>query len=324
MKIVGEIVKSIKDELGISDPLTCALGQDETPVPKRITPAVVDKQLYLIGFCGLEPVNGEDHVCFGSQKFMINSLEDIFNAFDKGRIANSISLVMLSIFHKTFESYPVCISPTCGCFTQEDMRNQWQIFHDYFNAHLMPILGTQLLGMGSDGCSTRSPMQFRQMAMKDANGVYLGAYPDGSTDFTLTDSCIGLRGKRNDAGAFNIHFQDYYHCIKKDLLSTDIPSRTLIFGEQHISLSMVRGKVLEKNPGNVQDWTFEELSKAELSRADIDYKDRMNVKMAQKYCSLNIQNLLLHDPSCQALRLYLQCIFRFRMMHVRSNLYHSY
>jgi hypothetical protein len=99
MKIVGEIVKNIKDELGISDPLTCALGQDETPVPKRITPAVVDKQLYLTGFCGLEPVNGEDHVCFGSQKFMINSLEDIFNAFDKGRIKRKTLLLIQGQSH---------------------------------------------------------------------------------------------------------------------------------------------------------------------------------------------------------------------------------
>ena len=143
--------------------------------------------------------------------------------------------------------------------TLSDMSQQWQTFHEYNDIHLKDIFGTPLLGIGSDGCTQRVPMQMRRMAINDSHGEYIGDYADGSANFTLTRSCIGLRAKLIEADntVAGIHFQDYYHCVKKNLLSSDIVSRTLIFGEQHLMLSMVRGKVLSEHDGDMADWDFQ-------------------------------------------------------------------
>ena len=42
-------------------------------------------------------------------------------------------------------------------------------------------------------------MQMRRMAINDAHGEYIGDYADGSANFTLTRSCIGLRAKLIEA-----------------------------------------------------------------------------------------------------------------------------
>lgn len=323
VQVIAQILEGVKNSLPMesrdcSGRVSYAFGQDETPVPKCITVHfdLDTKELYLLGFCGLEPANGDSHVCFGAEKFVVKTLQDIYEAFEKGRIANSISLVMMSVFHKSYVSYPLFISPTCGCFTMEDMRNQWDTFHDLSERYFKCLLGSSLLGVGSDGCLQRVPMQFRRMALKNKTGGYLGQFNDGFLDFILADSCIGLRGKLNAADncAFGIYFQDFYHCVKKFVLSADIASRNLIFGNHVIMLSVVRSKILAEHPGNFEDWQFNHQMEAKLTKADIDFKDRMNVKLSQKYISKSIQSVLENDPSCDGTRFYLLCIFRFRMM----------
>lgn len=94
MKILAGLVEQKKNAMNISGPITFSFGQDETPVSKGITVVLCDGQLSLVGFCGFEPHNGETHVCFGAHTFAIESLADIIRAFEVGRVANSISLVM--------------------------------------------------------------------------------------------------------------------------------------------------------------------------------------------------------------------------------------
>lgn len=124
----GEIIP-----LKIKHRVIAQLGMDETPVTAVIEVelrkgADGKYKLYLVGFCGYkrgcDPTAPADHSgdkpfhrCFGEVEFPIECVEDIIEAFDKGLVGKSISLIIVCPIN-TRQLKPFVVAITGGYYSR--------------------------------------------------------------------------------------------------------------------------------------------------------------------------------------------------------------
>ena len=220
--------KKLQD-LGIdsSTVILASLQMDESPIIKTVTvEAVYDEDgllqhFELIGFCGDKKKDGK-HECFGVHKVICKTYEEVIAAFEEKAMCLAVSVVMCTPLHPGLPSFPLCLLPTCNCFTKEDMKKMWVELEEYFRETVGVVFNyANPLGVGSDGCSTRVHLQLEQMVISQKKIVggrkgseIVRMERDDMYEFKGSP-CIGLCGTLKDGLPYRLHAQDALHCLKK-------------------------------------------------------------------------------------------------------------
>jgi hypothetical protein len=334
---VAEIYRLLMLQRNIAAPIIASLAQDESPIIKTVSIAKNDTgKLHLIGFCGLKKQDGMKHVCFGSdmefcESTKISSYEDVCKCFSDLAMCVAISVIMVSPLHPDLPCLPVAVLPTCLCFTKCDIEAHWSHIWDLYSKTIGKVFNYAYpLGVGSDGCSTRVPLQLETMKLvsvlppESGRGRGRKVYLPTIDRFVFNHHAIGLGGLKAALGApssdesviaiTNIHQQDPHHCMKKFMNCADSGHRHLLLGNNLVTLN-VNYSVIAGADDTIDN---------PVSRADIERKDRMKVRMALNQVRIKAQSKIeevlvsesnLNGSSIKASLSYLKMVFRYHMMN---------
>lgn len=135
----------------------------------------------------------------------------------------------------------VALLPTCNAFTTDGyIFPQWHAIRDLYNAHVREVLGPAS-GHASDGDARRRAAQAREMRSTEGT-----RYSTGSPG-SLTGVVLG------SGDVAQVHDQDYIHCSKKLINSSDSAVRSLRLGpDKQANLSSL-SVVLQRHSPSVHN-----------------------------------------------------------------------
>jgi hypothetical protein len=226
--------------LNIKPPVLHEVAEDETAVQHGADyHAPTD---CLVGFCG--PVCSKRHhivgrcKCVDRHKCCVNgdgsillgpSLDNdpsvynaIVNAFKTQKIATQGRVMLITPHHPDLPKLVIMWAPTCGALNAKDVEAQWDEVDELLRIHLEPI-GLYQTGKASDGASTRRKPQYARMTSTE--GTRYGI--KGIAGFTLTGRTLR---REHQLVVADVHIQDYIHCGKKWITSTDSATREMMVG----------------------------------------------------------------------------------------------
>jgi len=254
--------------------------------------------------------------------FGINSVADLEYYFENCEIAGAVSAIMIIPWRKCLKPFPVALVPTCLRFNQFQIKDVWNRTLDTCVDSIKNIFGCTPIGWASDGCSVRVPIQWYSMSTVDKRGLVVNNIPSDHSVFTIRHPSIGLRAYQSnrDGTVRDVHFQDCFHVLKCAVCVLLSPTRDPTLNHRVNADLILQAVFLDHQLGDIQDYTFN-LAKSELfTKAEIEYKDRMNVLIAQRYISVRIQNKLdviiqqQDGAKYTSTREYLRILCQFRMM----------
>jgi len=329
-----------------NNPIISSIAQDESPIIKTAT--VIKNsagQFEIVGFCGFKKESKEaNHICFGSDSdcsTIVRALEDIEIVFDKCSLCVAVSAILICPLHPDIPCLPVAILPTCLKFTKADMSAQLNTIWEMYSLSIGKVFNYRLpIGMGSDGCSTRVPLQLNAMKLVTVRrpvggrGRGVRANLKNADRFYFDHVVIGLGGVKQlvpkddgvscteepghacltccDSVITGIHSQDSHHCVKKAIAC--LTNRELYLGDNLVTIN-VNYRVVAGEKETVD---------TAVSRADIERKDRMCVAAALNNCNIAAQTRIekelqdcphLSHSALKPSLLVMRCIHRFHLMN---------
>ncbi|CAG9767012.1 unnamed protein product [Ceutorhynchus assimilis] len=249
-------------------PLSVFISEDQTAILKKIQ--YDPKSNKLVGV--LLP---KDNTGFPvTNKFIVSSIQDIRNAFEKEIITNNAYVFMAQPLKDKVPAFCLCIFGSNNKFSYEDVINRWTFV--VTEAHKY---GIEIYGFSSDG-DTRCLKAMKELWNFPDKSQKNWLSPYFQMEFNLKSPVV---------------IQDTVHILTKMKTRLLNPNITLTMGKHKIS-SKILAEMIEKFSKDIHC----------LCQSDLDSADKMNFEAAKKLCSEAVINTLQKLPESEGTVQYLK------------------